>query len=81
MNFSNRYNPSSCNTALGLTQPVTKMSARNPPGGKGGLVRTADNIFAICERLYSKCGSLDVSQTYVSPWPVTGIALPILGFY
>jgi hypothetical protein len=35
--------------ALGLTQPLTEMGTRNLPGGKGRLVREADNLTAICE--------------------------------
>jgi hypothetical protein len=42
-------NPSSCTMALGLTQPLTEMSTRNLPGGKGQVVRKNDNFTAICE--------------------------------
>jgi hypothetical protein len=35
--------------ALGLTQPVTEMSTRNLPGGKGRPARKYDDITAICE--------------------------------
>jgi hypothetical protein len=35
--------------ALGSTQPLTEMSIMNLPGGKGWLVREADNHTAICE--------------------------------
>jgi hypothetical protein len=35
--------------ALGSTQPLTEMSTRNIPGGKGRLARGADNLTAICE--------------------------------
>jgi hypothetical protein len=35
--------------ALGSTQPLTEMSTRNPPEGKGQPVREADNLIAICE--------------------------------
>jgi hypothetical protein len=37
--------------AMGSTQPLTEMSTRNLPGGKGRLVRGADNLTAICERI------------------------------
>jgi hypothetical protein len=35
--------------ALGLTQPLREMSTTNLPGGKGRLVRKADNLTTICE--------------------------------
>jgi hypothetical protein len=34
---------------LGSTQPLTEMSARNLPGGKGRPARKADDLTAICE--------------------------------
>jgi hypothetical protein len=41
------------------------MSARNFPGGKRLPARRADKLTAICEPIvYTKCGSLDVSQPY-----------------
>jgi hypothetical protein len=47
------------------------MITRNLPGGKGRPIRKADNLTAIYEPLSRKCGSLDVSQTYGPPRPVT----------
>jgi hypothetical protein len=31
------------------TEPLTEMSTRNLPGGKGRLARKADNLTTICE--------------------------------
>jgi hypothetical protein len=47
--FFNCTNPSSRTMALGSTQPVTEMSTRNLPGGKGRPARKADNLIAISE--------------------------------
>jgi hypothetical protein len=35
--------------ALGSTQPLTEMSTRYLPGGKGLPAREADNLTAVCE--------------------------------
>jgi hypothetical protein len=42
-------NPSMRTMAPGSTQPLTEMSTRNLPGGKGWPGRKADNLTAICE--------------------------------
>jgi hypothetical protein len=49
--FFNSPNPSSRTMALGSTQPLTEMSTRNLPGGKGRSACKADNLTAICERI------------------------------
>jgi hypothetical protein len=41
--------PSGRIMALGLTQPLTEMSSRNLPGGKGRPARKDDSLTPICE--------------------------------
>jgi hypothetical protein len=45
--FFSLPNPSSSTMALGSTQPLTEMSTRNLPGGKGWPARKADNLTII----------------------------------
>jgi hypothetical protein len=47
--FFNWPNPSSRTMALGSTQPLTEMSTKNLPGGKGRSACGADNLTAISE--------------------------------
>jgi hypothetical protein len=47
--FFNLTNPSNSTMTLGSTQPLTEISTRNPPGGKGRPTREAVKFTAICE--------------------------------
>jgi hypothetical protein len=47
--FLNWFNLSSRTIALWSTQPLTEMSTKNLPGGKGRPARKADNLSTICE--------------------------------
>jgi hypothetical protein len=49
VDFFKLPNISSRTVALGSTQPLTKMSTRNLPGGKKWTACRADNLAAICE--------------------------------
>jgi hypothetical protein len=60
--FFNWPNSSSCTVALGSTPPLTEMSARDPPGGKGQSMRKADTTLPFVSCLSRKCRSRDISQ-------------------
>jgi hypothetical protein len=47
--FFNLPNPFSRTMTLGSTQPLTEMSTRNLPRGKGRPAHKADNLIAIYE--------------------------------
>jgi hypothetical protein len=55
------------------TQPLTEMSTRNIPGGKGRPAYKADNLTAICEPIVDKMWEPHISQLYGHPWPLTGM--------
>jgi hypothetical protein len=55
--------------ALESTQPLTEMSTRTLPGGKGRLAHKADNLTAICEPTIPVTG-------HGGPWGSQTLRLP-----
>jgi hypothetical protein len=51
VHFFNFPKPSSRTMALGSTQPLTEMSTRNLPGGKGRPARRAYYLTATCQAI------------------------------
>jgi hypothetical protein len=72
-------NPSSHTMALGSTQPLTKMSTRNLPGGKTRPAHRADNLAAI----YGPMSENVAALTFWNPKVLHGLYrynLPFLPF-
>jgi hypothetical protein len=64
--------------AVRSAQPLTEMSTRDLPGGKGWPARVRlPNSPPSLSGISIKCGNLDVLQPYGPPQPVIGIAFSL----
>jgi hypothetical protein len=74
----NITNASSRNMALGSTQPLTEMSTRNLPGGKGRPAHKAENLTVICEPIVWKMWE---PRSLTTPWASTACYRDRFTFY